>query len=399
MYLLGGGNLKRLSRILGFLFIFIYTLSFTSFASEPTPSISGTSAITYDIDTNEIIYVKNIDDKLYPASVTKLITALILAENMSKDSKLTYSKEAKYQEPVTYSSNIRNIPIGDTMYAKDLMDALLLKSCNDLAYMIAENVGGSEKGFSDMMNSKAKELGMTNTNFVTPNGLDTNIDNHYSTAYDLALMTKAAFNNSWVKETLNKERSVVKTSKTPNMTVKNSNKLLGVDGCIGGKTGFTTKAGRCLSEIYERDGRHIVGIILNSENDFPYDKRIFNDMEKIINWSYSAGKELFISKNTIIDKTSIKFRPIPFIRLEKPIDIPIEVREDISLYNNGLPVEKTITINNINPWTLDSDAPIGTLTITQRDYIQTYNLYTSISKEDLISEGLLNCIKDIVVNQ
>ena len=377
--------------------MFLAIFSYTSQATEPAPPINGISAITYDIDTNEIIYVKDIDKKLYPASVTKLITALILAENSDKDSTLTYSKEAKYQEPVTYSSNVRNIPIGDTMTAKNTMDALLLKSCNDLAYMIAENIGGTIEDFSKIMNSKARELGMNNTNFVTPNGLDTNIDNHYSTAYDIALMTKAAFNNPWVKETMNKETSVVKTLNTSSITIKNANKLLGIDGCVGGKTGFTTKAGRCLSEVYERDGRHIVGIILNSETDFPYDKRIFNDMEKIINWSYNAKKEILIKKNTMIDRTSINFRPLPFIRLEKTIDIPVEVRDDILLYNNGIPVEKTININTINPWTLDSNTPIGTLTITQRDYIQTYNLYTNMSKENLFSEGLMDYVKDIII--
>ena len=110
------------------------------------------------------------------------------------------------------------------------------------------------------MNEKAKELGMENTHYETANGLDRNYPEHVTTAYDLMKLLTAAYENPWVRETMNKEKSIVKTLNTPNRTITNRNKNLNIDGCIGGKTGYTDRAGRCLAAIYERDGRKIISI-------------------------------------------------------------------------------------------------------------------------------------------
>ena len=138
----------------------------------------------------------------------------------------------------------------DRFTAKDAMDILLLYSGNDVAYMVAENVGGTKDKFINMMNEKAKALGMNNTNFVTPNGLDDNTDDHYTTAYDLALLLDAAYSNDWIRETMAKKESEVKSLNGPSAIVENRNKLIGIDGNIGGKTGYTEKSGRCLAALY-----------------------------------------------------------------------------------------------------------------------------------------------------
>ena len=160
------------------------------------------------------------------------------------------------------------------MSADNVMDALLLYSGNDIAYMIADNIGGDTVNFSKMMNDKAAALGMKGSHFITPNGLDDINDQHYTTPYDLTILGRAAYKNEWVRQSMGKKTSEIKSTNGPVATVENRNKLLGVAGNIGGKTGYTIKAGRCLVSIYERNGRHIIGVVMNSENDAQIQKSL-----------------------------------------------------------------------------------------------------------------------------
>ena len=192
--------MKRTNRLLLFTLVFTIIFSTTVFAAVKPLELIGKAAISVDMDTNEIIYTKNIDNKMYPASITKLITALLLAENKKSTDNLTYTKTAKAQPPFSYNINIHPVAIGDTMSADDVMDGLLLYSGNDIAYMIADNVGGNAANFAKMMNAKAASLGMKGSHFITPNGLDDANDEHYTTAYDLTLLGRAAYKNDMGKE-------------------------------------------------------------------------------------------------------------------------------------------------------------------------------------------------------
>ena len=258
---------KKLSLLL--VFIFIFSLKFNVFAAEnnlkPEPQIYGKAAVTVDMETGEIIYVKDIDKQMYPASTTKLITALLLAENKNKLDKLVYTQGAKVQPTTSLNTNLHPIDVGETMSAADVMDGLLIYSGNDMAYVIADNVGKDEKDFANKMNDKIGKLGLKNTHFVTPNGLHD--PNHYTTSYDLSVIARTAFKNDWIRETISKLKSTIKTSKGTTFIIENTNKLLGKDGCIGGKTGYTDPAGRCLVGIYERNGRKILGVVMNSVYD------------------------------------------------------------------------------------------------------------------------------------
>ena len=162
---------KKLSLLLTF--IFIFSLTFNVFAAENTsksePQIYGKAAITIDMETGEIIYAKDIDKQMYPASTTKLITALLLAENKNKSDKLTYTQGAKAQPADSLNINLHPIDVGETMSAADAMDGLLLYSGNDVAYMIADNIGKDEKDFANKMNEEINKLGLKNTHFITPN--------------------------------------------------------------------------------------------------------------------------------------------------------------------------------------------------------------------------------------
>lgn len=319
---------KRCTSLL--LTIVLVFSTFTSvLAAETQPSIYGKAAITIDVDTKEIIYAKSIDSTMYPASTTKLLTALLLAEKFNKGDALNYTPSAKTQPEYSLNVNLHSIDVGETMSAEDVMDGLLLYSGNDIAYMIADNVSGSSKAFSDAMNNKIKSLGLKNTNFITPNGLHDN--NHYTTAYDLTVIGREAFKNPWVKESSGKKTSTIKTSKGTTFIIENRNKQLGSIGNIGGKTGYTSKAGRCLVAMFERDGRKIIGVVLNSVYDAE-DSFVFSDMEKIINWSFDAKKSPLHSKDTSMGKEKLSYKPLLFFGPTKEIEVPLTLKEDISYY-------------------------------------------------------------------
>ena len=372
------------------LFTLIFTLIFSTnvFAATKPLELIGKAAISVDMDTNEIIYTKNIDDKMYPASITKLITALLLAENKKSTENLTYTKTAKEQPAFSYNLNIHPVAIGDTMSADDVMDGLLLYSGNDIAYMIADNIGGNEVGFAKMMNDKAKKLGMKNSHFLTPNGLDDKNDQHYTTTYDLTILGRAAFKNDRVRESMAKKTSTIKSTNGPEAIVSNRNKLLGKDGNIGGKTGYTLKAGRCLVSVYERNGRHIIGVVMNSEND-PKDTKVFEDMQKLIDYSYAAKKEVVIKKNTTVKTISVPYKIIPFIGPERKIDVPLVSKVDVTAYNNDVKAQTIVTADGIKPWKLDKDTSVGNLSIIKKDLKSNYSLYPMVSKSTLIKDNIV----------
>jgi len=380
--------LKIKNRLVLFTLVFTLIYSTTVFAAVKPLELIGKAAISVDIDTKEIIYTKNIDNKMYPASITKLITALLLAENKKSTDNLTYTKTAKQQPPFSYNLNVHPVAIGDTMSADNVMDGLLLYSGNDIAYMIADNIGGNEVNFAKMMNAEAVKLGMKGSHFITPNGLDDVNDEHYTTPYDLTLLGRAAYKNEWIKKSMGKKTSKIKSTNGPEAIVENRNKLLGVAGNVGGKTGYTIKAGRCLVAIYERNGRHIIGVVMNSEND-PKDTKVFEDMQKLIDWSYAAKKDVLLKKDTVVKTISAPYKVIPFIGPERTVNIPLESKEDITTYTNDVKPQTLVNAKNINPWKLSKETSVGTLDYKQRDAQMSYKLYPMISKSALIKDNIV----------
>ena len=381
------------------LFSLVLTLSFssTALAVDTAPDIIGTSAIIMDLDSNEIIYSKAMDEKMQPASITKLMTALLLAENKNPDDKLTYSEKALAQDPYSYGLNVHPVKPGDTFTAGNAMNILLLYSGNDIAYMIAENVGGTAEKFVEMMNQKAADLGMTNTHFVTPNGLDDNTDEHYTTAYDLTLLLKAVYNNEWVRETIAKKEAVVSSVGGMDAVVENRNKLIGINGNIGGKTGYTDKSGRCLAALYQRDGRTLAVVVLNSEYDLPEDSKVFLDVEALADYGYKAERELFKPANTEISEVTVEYNVIPLIGPKKTVKIPVAIHEDISLYNSGLNADFSFTTDPISIWSLNTEDPIGKATATVKNYTASYDIYSTISRSDIIKSNIVYYIIALLV--
>lgn len=218
---------------------------------------SAKSAILIEAEGGEIIYEKNAYELLPMASTTKIMTAVVALEKCDLDKHVTVTADA-----VGIEGSSLYLKEGDRYTMRDLLYGLMLQSANDAAVAIAVECAGSIEEFARMMNDKASELGLTNTHFMNPNGLD--CDGHYTTAFDLARLTSYALKNADFS-------AIVSTRKYSfeGKTVVNHNKLLSTySGCCGVKTGFTKKSGRCLVSAAERDGVKLVCVTLCDGDDW-----------------------------------------------------------------------------------------------------------------------------------
>ncbi|HLQ97828.1 MAG TPA: D-alanyl-D-alanine carboxypeptidase family protein [Candidatus Dormibacteraeota bacterium] len=222
--------------------------------------LSANNAVLIDQTTGEILYEKDAHEQQPIASITKIMTAIIAIESGKMDEKAKASRRAIYTE----GSSIY-LEQGEKMLLEDLVYGLMLRSGNDAAVAIGEHVAGSVEGFVYLMNEKASWLGMTNTHFENPHGLDS--DNHYSTAYDMALLMKYAMENPKFEKITG---ATFHQAQTRSYGWGNKNKLLTslYENCIGGKTGFTKKSGRTLTTVANKDDFHLIAVTLNAPNDW-----------------------------------------------------------------------------------------------------------------------------------
>lgn len=239
--------------------------------SDTASDLECSSAIAVDVDSGKTLYAKNIHEKLYPASLTKLMTALLLSEHDSQNDLLTYTARAK-----TEPSNKMNLPVGSKLTAGNAMKALLIFSANDIATMVAENVAGSGGNFADLMNKKAQSLGMKDTHFANAHGLTDS--SHYTSAYDISVLAREVYKIPWIMDTMETPSALVKTSAGKGVTIYNTNKTLDQNGCFAGKTGNTTAAGWCLAAFYHHNGHTILGVVMRS----PSEDSLYKDMRKLI---------------------------------------------------------------------------------------------------------------------
>lgn len=332
------------------------------YASESKPSIVSEAAIVLNYDTGEIVYEKNANQKMYLASTSKLMTAILFAENKEKTDTLTYSEDAKAQPPYTIDSEQmkpygKSMNVGDTLDADTVMKELLLFSGNDAAYMVADNVCKTTDEFVEKMNSKAKDLGLTNTHFENPNGLPNNgHDVNYSTAYELALITKEAYKNDWIKKTMALDKAQVTLPGNTNVTIENRNTELGKNGNLGGKTGVTDEAGTCFAGIYERDGQKYIGVVLKCDrND---NNKRFEDLDSMMDYSESADKVTVIKSGKKVSSVNLEYKLFRFFGPTKTIKADVVLGEDVKLYDNEInssEVKVTFNTKDTNAWTVASD--------------------------------------------
>lgn len=229
---------------------------------EAPPGVSAQTAIMIEANSGEVLYEKNADQKAFPASITKIMTALLAVENGSLEEKVKVSENAAGVE----GSSIYLTP-GEKITLRDLVYGLMLRSGNDAAIAIAEQVGGSKDNFVIMMNKKARELGACNTNFVNPNGLHD--PEHYTTARDMAIIARAAMKNTEFKKVAATKTWVTDRGEGKYNYFYNKNKVVyQYNGGTGIKIGFTKAAGRTLVASSEKDGMELICVVMNAPNWF-----------------------------------------------------------------------------------------------------------------------------------
>ncbi len=244
-------------------------------AVEPL-SLSAVSAVLIEGETGVVLYEKNAHEQRAMASTTKIMTALLTIEAGDLDREFTVDSYA-----IRVEGTSMGLQEGDRVSRRDLLYGILLPSGNDAANAAAVSVAGSIGAFAELMNEKAAELGLDNTHFVTPSGLDA--EGHYTTAYDLAQLTAYAMKNEVFREVVCCSSKSVEFGNPPYLrTLYNSNKMLSrYDGAIGVKTGFTDNARRCLVSAAERDGIMLIAVTLNAGDDW-------NDHTKMLDMGFES---------------------------------------------------------------------------------------------------------------
>lgn len=330
-------------KILTIFFIILVNLQSFSFASNV--NITANSAILVEVSTGRIIYEKNSTKRMFPASTTKILTAIIVLENCNLTDVVTISSNAIESIPSGYV--VCNIVPGEELTVNDLLYALMVKSGNDVAVALAEHVAGSVEAFSNMMNDKAKEIGCTGTHFVNPYGLHE--DDHYTTAYDLYLMAKYGMQNetfrklvsttSYTLPATNKYPDVDRSFVTSNELLNKNSRDYYYSNAIGIKTGTTTQAGECLVAESSRDGLDFISVVLDSSTTSDGLKGRFIDTKKLFDYGYDNFTLTKVKEeNTLIDTIEIENGT----KETKNLNLLIE--ESITIVNS-----KDIDINQIIP--------------------------------------------------
>lgn len=299
----------------------------TSSQDISTLTLNARSCIVLDRLSKKVLYGKNEYNKVKMASTTKIMTAIVILENCDLNQTVEVSKKAAG----TGGSRL-GLKTGDKITIRDLLYGLMLRSGNDAAVALAQTAGGSIQGFSDLMNAKAKELGLSHTHFESPHGLDS--DEHYTTAYELALLSDYALKNSTFAQIVGTKNYTVTINGYPK-NLNNTNELLGVlNGVYGIKTGFTNGANRCLVTACKRNDMDIICVVLGCDTK----KFRTSDSIKLIeytfkNFEYVNIDELIHKKFTDwqnensnyfhIDKGLHSDLLIKYASLETPI-IPIQ---------------------------------------------------------------------------
>ncbi len=301
--------------------------------------LSCKGAVLINGKTGQVLYGREQETRLYPASTTKILTAMIVLN------------KARLDELVTVGEGVEGIDgtsiwlvEGEQLTVEELLYAMLLNSANDAALVLAQHVGGSEQGFAQMMNSAARKCGAVNSNFVNPHGLPD--ENHYTTPYDLSMIAKEAMKNP-------KFRKIVATS-TKNISRKdpeaqrelyNRNRLLnGYKGGNGIKTGYTNAAGQCFVASAKRGGRELIAVVLGSEGN-----EVWHDAQKLLDYGFGGFRSIQVVQNGTLVSSDISVKngvgdaaalALQSLRIDVPMGSDPDIRRELHLKELEAPVKK-----------------------------------------------------------
>ena len=356
------------------------TIEVTASNVSELPKTNSRRYIVYDRISKSMIIGKNEDIKSAMASTTKIMTTIVILEKADLNETVTVSAKAGG----TGGSRL-GLKRGDKASVRDLLYGLMLRSGNDAAVALAEHVGGSVKGFAELMNEKAIELGLTNTHFVTPHGLDD--ANHYTTALELAKLTDYAMDNETFAKIVGTKSTTIYIN-NQSRQINNTNELLGVlNGVVGVKTGFTNNAGRCLVTETKRNNMDIITIVLGADTkkdrtkdsvnliEYTFSKyKMYNLEERIIEefnkWKNINEKRILITKgkqnNPKLALGAIEKATIPICdndKIEYSINALTEVEAPVEQWN----VMGTLTVK-LNGEILENIDIVNVNEVQKRDW-------------------------------
>lgn len=273
-----GGNMKKLLSLISAFAIIMPLFAFSA-KGLGADTLSAECAALMCVQTGELLFEKNAYERHSMASTTKIMTSVLALEELAPGRQIRVSSKM-----LSVEGTCLGLADKDVITLESLVYGMLLESGNDAANVTAYAIAGSERKFAVMMNEKAKQIGMNDTNFVTPSGLDD--ENHYSTAYDMALLGCYAVKNPEFLNICSKKKAVVSFGDPPcEHTLYNHNKLLSsYDHALGIKTGFTKKSGRCLVSCAEKDGVMLTAVTLNAPGDW-------SDHKKLLDYGFSVVKK------------------------------------------------------------------------------------------------------------
>lgn len=302
-----------LKKIFVFSILLFLTFNFGTYVFANEPDISAKAAILIDADTGAVLFEKNIHQEMFPASTTKILTGIIAIENGDLEQRVVIDKETPYEID---GSHIALEP-GEVLTMRDLIYATLIESANDAATVISKQISGSTEEFTKLMNSKAKEIGAKNSNFVNANGLHD--DNHTTTAYDLAMIARYAMKNDFFRNIVSCYNYTIEPTnkKTEARYLKSANRLLysnekinvngknvtiKYEGVNGIKTGYTVAAQQCLVASAERDGQNLISVVLKSNGT-----NVYIDTHKLLNYGFDNFSNVKIAfKNEFINNIDVE---------------------------------------------------------------------------------------------
>ena len=299
-------------------------------------SISAEGGIVMDADSGAVLYGKNMHTSYYPASITKILTALIVIEHCNMDEVVTFSRNAIFN--VEPGSTSAGMDVGDQLTVRDCLYALLLRSANEVANALAEHVSGSMEAFAGLMNEKASSLGCTDSHFNNPSGL--NDPDHYTSAYDMALIAQAAFQNDTfvtIDSTLYYDLPPTKRNPDgfriyPGHRMLKKNAAEYYSGIIGGKTGYTSLAGNTLVTCAQRNGMKLIAVVLNGHQTHYTDTRKLLDFgfQNFQTWNVADLDTTYSSVHNDMSIAGLPTTDLSILRVQEDCRITLPDSADFS---------------------------------------------------------------------
>ncbi|PEJ53720.1 D-alanyl-D-alanine carboxypeptidase [Bacillus sp. AFS017336] len=368
--------------VLGIIGLFLIGILIPTNNVKAFGGVSARNAVLMDQKTGRILYGKKMHDSERIASITKIMTALLAVESGKMQNTVTISSRAVQTE----GSSIYLKP-GQKIKLEDLVYGLMLRSGNDAANAIAEAVGGSIEGFIYMMNEKAKEIGMSNTYFSNPSGLDQQGKEHYSSAFDMALLTRYAMQNpKYAKIAGTKVHRAPNTAESWDYVWKNKNKLLTFmyKYSTGGKTGFTKKARRTLVSTASKNGMDLIVVTLNDGQDW-------QDHMSLFEYGFSQYPlTKVLSKGGIKEVTNKKYKG--HVYLKNDFSYPLEKKERDQ-------VRITIEMQKPTKKKIANGAIVGKAIIElEGEQIGVRNIFYSNSKVKVFTKEIIQNGKDVLLS-